>query len=49
MKTQNLTLKKMALNVLKYKQLVALIVFALLSAKKGNKEHGATPDSEEGG
>lgn len=39
----------MALHVLKYKQLAALIVFALLSAKKGNKEHGATPDSEEGG
>ena len=34
---------------IKYMQHAALNVFALLSAKKGNKEHGSMPNLEEGG
>lgn len=43
----NWSLKTQALT--KNKQLGALIVFALRSAKKGNKGHGRAPASEEGG
>lgn len=34
---------------IKYKQHASLNVFGLLSAKKGNKEHGSMPNLEEGG